>query len=220
MTPFLARVIEVAGAGLGEEETGLFTQYVEQVIPLALQELTDKIVNDPVRRRLLNQTVKITLISGVGDLSSAVNATTGSAVKILQTGLIPERVFNETNEDLEYLPYLWDLNRPHSEDFGYYALDNGQIYTRGKFGQVEGSSNGGSPVVDMTGQTPNDPPATPDVTGYSGDIRMVVPVDPTVDTLHPSLTEDAVMIVVEKLQKNRLAMQSGQPGTQAGKGQV
>jgi len=219
MKAFIAKVIELASAGLGEQETGFYTQYVEQIVPQALQELADRVAADPLRAHLLNKKLKLTLTEGVGNLSSAVDAATDAAVTILQTYPYLPRVFDINNDELEYMPHLYDLNRPHDETFGYYAIEAGQVHTRAKAGQVEGSNTGG-PVVDMTGSSPSDPPVTPAVAGYDGTLYMIAPVLPTLDTLPASLENDAIALCVDKLQKNRLAMEAGQPGSQASKGQV
>lgn len=192
---FIAQVIELASAGLGEDETGFSTMYVEQLLPVIMQMLAEQCYADPQRAHLLDAELQVTLDgNGVGDLATAVLAGTSTVTAPLLSTRPFEVVRDEQGNYLEYLPTLYDLGLYHSPQFAYYTLDQGKIHTK--------------PVNFQEGAV------------LLGGLSFVAPVEPTPETLHGSLVPDALNLGVGLLREGRQQMMAASPGTQSGHGEV
>lgn len=193
---FIAQLIELASAGLSEEETGFTTMQVEQIVPIIMQTLAEQCNDDPQRAHLLNKELQLTLDdSGIGDLASSVLANTATVTPPLLSTRPFDNVRDGDGNYLEFIPTLYDLQQYHSPQLSYYAIDQGKIHTK--------------PLNFQPGAVLS-----------NATITFIAPVEPTPETLHASLVPDALNLGVGFLRDGRQAMAAGSPGTQSGRGEV
>lgn len=113
----------------------------------ALSVLGHDVMRSDELRGWLQQTYPVTLVSGVGDLLTAVGSVSGNAGEILIEGIRYGVVKDADNNVLQPLLHYFDFLRPQSTVYAYYAVVGRSIHTRAIGVAVTGPAD----IVGVTG---------------------------------------------------------------------
>jgi hypothetical protein len=177
---FVLRAVRKARAGAGPDESKIYEDNADLLVPNALNRLAMDVMRDPERRDYLRQSYSLTATAGLVDIS---------ATGILREGL-QHALFYDPDDTDQKCPYIFkrhpgELDRWQNPEFGYFAQKNGFLVTRQR-----GNGDVGSSKTSMTGMVTLSTVYVPDL------LTTFVPAP---------LEDDAVDLLVRVILENRTA---------------
>lgn len=167
------RAVRLARNGRGPDESKIYEDNVDLLVPNALHCLSMRVARDGERRHYLTKTFSLTATSGVIDISANTD--------LLREALVWAS-FYDYDDTAQKEPYIFkwswnEIDRWQNSVFGYFALKNGTIITRQRA------------VADIEASK----------AGLSGTITLIAPYVPDLSTtfLPEQLEDDAVDVLAK-----------------------
>jgi len=125
-TVLVLRAVRKARAGRGPDESRIYEDNADLLVPNALHRLATQVARDAERRPYLTKTFSLTATNGVIDISSNTD--------LLREALVWSS-FYDYDDTAQSQPYIFkwswnEIDRWQNPVFGYFALKNQTIITR------------------------------------------------------------------------------------------
>lgn len=137
----VSQVAMILRKGQSETQSGIYTHWIESLLPSAMINLTDAIMRDPLRRGLITTDFEVTLTDGSCLLTDA------SFKQLYRPGLVYSLCYDEADSNeaqrnsppLTFIPDADALtynSRYKNPNLAYYAIRDNRLITRGKQGNT------------------------------------------------------------------------------------
>jgi len=145
-TVLVLRAVRKARAGRGPDESKIYEDNADLLVPNALHRLATQVARDAERRPYLTKTFSLTATSGVIDISSNTD---------LLRDMLVWASFYDYDDTAQKEPYIFkwswnEIDRWQNPVFGYFARKNETIITRQRaVGDIEASKLGLSGTITL-----------------------------------------------------------------------